>query len=329
MKQVALPKLSPLQRFLVKRHESRALMAATTVLAPRRLFRSFLRLYEAEPLPWLRKRAALTLSFDCDLVKDVEAYPQVLEILRREHLPASFAVVGLWVEQHPDLHKQLVDDGHEVINHTYSHPDNPEINPGRKFRHISREEKKEEVERAHEIIARELGVDCIGCRIPHFKDLFTPEIFGILAELGYRFDSSTLMTGVDGGGRPYLADNGIWEFPLTTCPKHPLTVLDTWHSLHAEHPFYTLSHKTGAEFSALLWESIEAALEFGGWINVYIDPWDLPGLEGFAEVLARVRERAGELEVLLYREILGRLENDETSSEVAPTPSSEAREGVG
>ena len=309
MNQVRLPRLSALQRYIVRRHDSRALMAAATILGPRQLFRSFMRLSAVEPLHWLGRRAALTLSFDCDYLKDIEAFPQVLDLLRRHQIRASFAVVGYWVERYPDLHRRLVDDGHEILNHTYSHPDNDEINPGRKFRLISRGEKKEELTRAHEIVQRVMGVECTGCRIPHFKDLFTPDIYGILREMGYRFDSSTLMTGVSGGGRPYLAKEGIWEFPLTTCPKHPLTVLDTWHSLHVGHPFYRLSHNTAREFVALVWESVAAALEFGGYVNLYLDPWDVPALDGFSDVLARVKERSDELEILLYGDILPRLEN--------------------
>jgi peptidoglycan/xylan/chitin deacetylase (PgdA/CDA1 family) len=307
MKLTDTPSLSRLQRFVVNHHESRPLMAAATVLAPRRLFASFMRLTEREPLGWLRGRGALTLSFDCDYSKDVEAYPYVVALLKRYRIPASFAVVGLWVERYPDLHKALLEDGHEIINHTYSHPDNEEINPGRKFRLISREEKKEEVARAHEVIRAVMGVDCEGCRIPHFKDLFTPEIYGILAELGYRFDSSTLMTGSPSGGRPFLGPEGIWEFPLTTCPKHPLTVLDTWHSLHVSHPFYKWSHDTPQEFCNLLWEAAEAAIAYGNYVNIYLDPWDLPQLEGFEALLARMAERRDELELLLYRDILARL----------------------
>ena len=302
------PRLSALQRFVVGNHESRPLMAATTVLKPRSLFRSFMELTRDDPLPWLRGDGAVTLSFDCDYSKDVEAFPYVLELLRRHDVRASFAVVGLWVERYPDLHKALLDDGHEIVNHTYSHPDNEEINPGRKFRLISREEKKEEVERAHEVISKIMGVEPIGCRIPHFKDLFTPEIFGILSELGYRFDSSTLMTGCESGGRPYMGPEDIWEFPLTTCPKHPLTVLDTWHSLHVDHPFYKLSHNTPDEFCDLLWESVEAALDNGNYVNIYLDPWDLPHIDKFDELLARMTERKGDLELLLYGEIVERLD---------------------
>ena len=157
----------------------------------------------APPTPWLRKRAALTLSFDCDYSRDVGAFPHACDQLRAHDISASFAVVGLWVERYPDLHRSLVDAGHEIVNHTYSHPDNEEINPGRKFRLISREEKKEELVRAHEIIASVLGIECDGCRIPHFKDLFTPEIYGILAA-----GRPTLYVGPDAGEVADIIESG-------------------------------------------------------------------------------------------------------------------------
>lgn len=45
----------------------------------------------------------------------------VLDILRELQVPATFFVCGRNVEQHPDLLKRIVAEGHEVGNHTYSH----------------------------------------------------------------------------------------------------------------------------------------------------------------------------------------------------------------
>ncbi|MGO8817294.1 MAG: polysaccharide deacetylase family protein [Terriglobia bacterium] len=47
---------------------------------------------------------------------------QVLDILREHHVPATFFVCGRNVEEHPDLLRRIVAEGHEVGNHTYSHP---------------------------------------------------------------------------------------------------------------------------------------------------------------------------------------------------------------
>lgn len=47
--------------------------------------------------------------------------PRILEILRREKVPATFFVVGKMVDRHPELVRQEVAEGHEVANHTYHH----------------------------------------------------------------------------------------------------------------------------------------------------------------------------------------------------------------
>jgi peptidoglycan/xylan/chitin deacetylase (PgdA/CDA1 family) len=47
---------------------------------------------------------------------------QILDILRERHIPATFFVCGKNVEAHPDLLRRIVAEGHEVGNHTYSHP---------------------------------------------------------------------------------------------------------------------------------------------------------------------------------------------------------------
>ena len=45
-----------------------------------------------------------------------------VDILRRHDVHATFFVVGEKVEECPELLRQLVDAGHEIGNHTYSHP---------------------------------------------------------------------------------------------------------------------------------------------------------------------------------------------------------------
>jgi peptidoglycan/xylan/chitin deacetylase (PgdA/CDA1 family) len=47
--------------------------------------------------------------------------PQILAILRREHVPATFFVVGQRLTANPALVRQELADGHLVANHTWSH----------------------------------------------------------------------------------------------------------------------------------------------------------------------------------------------------------------
>ena len=49
--------------------------------------------------------------------------PQVLKILKEEHVPGTFFIVGVMAEQNIPLLKEIYDDGYEIGNHTFFHPD--------------------------------------------------------------------------------------------------------------------------------------------------------------------------------------------------------------
>jgi peptidoglycan/xylan/chitin deacetylase (PgdA/CDA1 family) len=69
-------------------------------------------------LPGDRKEIALT--FD----DGPSPYtPQVLAVLERYHVPATFFEIGEWVAVYPQYTRELVAAGYPVENHTWSHPD--------------------------------------------------------------------------------------------------------------------------------------------------------------------------------------------------------------
>jgi peptidoglycan/xylan/chitin deacetylase (PgdA/CDA1 family) len=47
---------------------------------------------------------------------------QILDILKANHVHATFFVCGSAAEQHPELVRRIKAEGHEIGNHTYSHP---------------------------------------------------------------------------------------------------------------------------------------------------------------------------------------------------------------
>ena len=62
----------------------------------------------------------LALTFDDG--PDPEWTPQILDILKDKHVPATFFVIGSNMEAHPGLVQRILAEGHEVGNHTYTHP---------------------------------------------------------------------------------------------------------------------------------------------------------------------------------------------------------------
>ncbi|WP_419889080.1 polysaccharide deacetylase family protein [Paenibacillus xylanexedens] len=65
------------------------------------------------------KKVALTF----DDVPDPRFTPQVLDILKKYDVRATFFIVGSRAEKHPDLVKRIVKEGHMVGNHSYNHPE--------------------------------------------------------------------------------------------------------------------------------------------------------------------------------------------------------------
>jgi len=48
--------------------------------------------------------------------------PKLLDILKERGVKATFYVIGRNAAEYPDIMKRIVDEGHEVGNHTWSHP---------------------------------------------------------------------------------------------------------------------------------------------------------------------------------------------------------------
>ncbi len=61
----------------------------------------------------------IALSFDCAWGAD--DIPQILSILKKHGVKATFFVVGRWAVKYPEAIKAMSEDGHDVANHSYSH----------------------------------------------------------------------------------------------------------------------------------------------------------------------------------------------------------------
>ncbi|WP_064093665.1 polysaccharide deacetylase family protein [Rossellomorea aquimaris] len=62
-------------------------------------------------------------SFIINVAWGNEYIPDMLSTLKKHHVYATFFLEGRWVKNNPDLAKMIVDAGHEVGNHSYTHPD--------------------------------------------------------------------------------------------------------------------------------------------------------------------------------------------------------------
>ena len=88
--------------------------------------------YRALPTPYVIRRAGyrpgrVALTFDDG--PDPEWTPKILDVLKAEHVPASFFIVGENALSQPALLRRIVAEGHELGNHSYTHPNMAEDGP--------------------------------------------------------------------------------------------------------------------------------------------------------------------------------------------------------
>ncbi|GGF19548.1 polysaccharide deacetylase family protein [Echinicola rosea] len=66
-----------------------------------------------------RQKSNIYLTFDDGPVPGVTDF--VLDELAKHHMKATFFCVGDNVRKHPGLAKRIIEEGHQIGNHTYSH----------------------------------------------------------------------------------------------------------------------------------------------------------------------------------------------------------------
>jgi len=224
----------------------------------------------------------ITISFDCDLKEDVEAYPYLLKLLDKYNIKASFACVGKLIEMYPKEHALILEKGHEIINHTYTHPNHKVFNPNKKFNKLSFKEQKEEIMKCHEVCEKVLNYTPVGFRTPHFGGLHTENVYKILEEMGYLYSSSTLALRTHFFGKPYKIGQ-IIEFPLSPSPKYPLSCLETWGIWRAPKKKYTEE-----EYYKLFKWLLDLAIDNKLYLNFYFDPMDVVKLKYFEGLLSLI-----------------------------------------
>lgn len=68
-----------------------------------------------------RDEPLVALTFNC--AWEENDIPQLLDLLEKEKIKATFFLVGQWIERYPDSVRQIAAAGHEIGNHSYSHVD--------------------------------------------------------------------------------------------------------------------------------------------------------------------------------------------------------------
>ncbi len=114
----------------------------------------------------------VALSFDAAWGN--EDTGQLIEIMNKYKVKTTFFVVGGWVDKFPESVKQLADAGHEIMNHSDTHPH---------MTQISVEKMKEEVENCSEKIKKITGVKPTLFRAPYGD--YDNKVITTLRDIGY------------------------------------------------------------------------------------------------------------------------------------------------
>jgi peptidoglycan/xylan/chitin deacetylase (PgdA/CDA1 family) len=100
----------------------------------------------------------------------------ILELLAAHGARATFFLVGSIVEQHPDLVRRITNEGHEVGNHTWSHP--------KLARDCDDERIRAELSRTSELLEDILGTPPALFRAPYYDH--DERVDAVAAALGLR-----------------------------------------------------------------------------------------------------------------------------------------------
>ena len=146
----------------------------------------------------------IVLSFDDG--PDPRWTPKILDILKQKSAPAVFFVIGNEADLHPEILRREYAEGHEIGNHTFTHP---------QFDQISHTELKWQLNLTQRLIESSVGVKSILFRPPYGID-HQPEYAEEVAQLPLAQDMGYLIVG-------QRIDPDDWSMPDS---KNPMPAKD-------------------------------------------------------------------------------------------------------
>ena len=114
----------------------------------------------------------IALSFDA--AWGVEDFNDILAILKEHNIKVTFFMTGGWVEANPECVKRLVEEGHELGNHSEHHYD---------MTTLSEEQKREEIQLTHDKVYDLTGYKMCVFRPP--SGAYDNELICVANDMGY------------------------------------------------------------------------------------------------------------------------------------------------
>lgn len=114
----------------------------------------------------------IALSFDA--AWGDEDFNKIMEILDKHNVKTTFFMTGEWVEKYPNCVKTLVEKGHDLGNHSTTHPD---------MTTLSKEKQREQIMNVHNIVKELTGYEMDLFRPPY--GAYNNEVIRTCYEVGY------------------------------------------------------------------------------------------------------------------------------------------------
>jgi peptidoglycan/xylan/chitin deacetylase (PgdA/CDA1 family) len=134
-------------------------------------------------------RKVIALTFDAGL--DLGNTERILTTLEEYGVAASFGLTGTWIESYPDYAARIVDDGHQILNHTLNHAsytgDSDPSGP------ISPAKRLSQLEANEEVIRATTGATAK----PYWRPPFGDRDAGVLRDVGTAGWSKTVLWTID------------------------------------------------------------------------------------------------------------------------------------
>lgn len=124
------------------------------------IVKASVRMFPRRWVLWQGKETNRHIAITFDDGPDLIYTPQILEILKAYGFTATFFLVGEKIEQHKEMVKQMFEEGHELGNHSYTHPS---------FDHLSWKESVGEIDKTQSLLQAITGVPCRLFRPPFGK----------------------------------------------------------------------------------------------------------------------------------------------------------------
>ncbi len=152
-------------------------------------------------------------KFPCRVERNMD---RILGLFAEKEVRATFFTLGWVAERYPDLVRRIVDEGHELASHGFTHTRVTQQSP---------QEFRADIEKTKKLLEDISGVEIKGYRAPSYS-IGAANLWALdeLSEAGYCYSSSIYPVKHDLYGMPEAprfafrprGEHGILEIPITT-----------------------------------------------------------------------------------------------------------------